>query len=211
MPDLVGDDLGERRSQPLPVRRRPDPRLHQAGGVHGDLDVFPARRDLHAARRKRRTAVAGPLGERREADAEITAFGPRLLLARAERRQVDVLDRHLQGLAVARFVERQAGRGLVGKAIDQIAAADFDRIDAEPGGRLVHQPFEREGDHRARDTAIRRHRAGVRDDAARHAIVGAEPDRDPAVRPSPSAARRRRSSENRNRRRHWRRCPPTAP
>ena len=28
--NLIGDDLGQRRSQPLPVRRRPDPRLHQA-------------------------------------------------------------------------------------------------------------------------------------------------------------------------------------
>ena len=30
------------------------------------IDGFPARRDLHAARRKRRAAVAGPLGEGRE-------------------------------------------------------------------------------------------------------------------------------------------------
>jgi hypothetical protein len=48
---------------------------------------------------------------KRQINAEMATFGPGLLLACAERRQVN-FDRHLQGLAVAGFVERQAGRDL---------------------------------------------------------------------------------------------------
>ena len=85
--DFVGDDLGERRAQPLPVRARADAGFDAARRVHGDLDGFPSRRDLHAARREGGAAVAGAFGKCREADAEIHAAFARLLLARAEGRR----------------------------------------------------------------------------------------------------------------------------
>ena len=101
-------------------------------------------------------------------------FVARFFLPRAEGGQVDGLDRHLQRLLVARLVVHEADRRGVGEFVDQVAAADIDRVDAEGGGRLVHQAFEREGDHRPRHAAIGRHGAGVGEHAARAALIGAE-------------------------------------
>ncbi len=162
----------------LPVRRRADPRLDEAGRVHGHLDGLPARRHVHAAGGEGRRAVAGALGKRREAETEIAAFRARTRLAGAERRHVDGLDRHVHGLDIARLVEDQARRRRIGKCLDQVAAANFDRIEAEGRRRLVHQPLDRERDHRPGDAAIRRHRTGIGDHAARDAgifahVVGA--------------------------------------
>ena len=50
---------------------------------------------------------------------------------------------------------------------------DLGRIEAQSTRRLVHQPFEREGDHRPRHAAIGRHGAGIGDDAARAAMARA--------------------------------------
>ena len=72
--ELVGDDLRQRGAQALSVRRRADARLDEAGGIDADNDGFPTRRDFHAARGKRRTAVAGALAECGKADAEMAAF-----------------------------------------------------------------------------------------------------------------------------------------
>ena len=72
--DRIGDELRQRCCQTLAVRARADPRLDLAGGVHHDLHGFPARRDLHAARGKSRTAVSGALGEARKANSEKAAL-----------------------------------------------------------------------------------------------------------------------------------------
>jgi len=58
---FVGDDLGERGAQTLPVRRGADAGFHETRRVHGELDGFPARRNLHAARREGWRAVSGAL------------------------------------------------------------------------------------------------------------------------------------------------------
>ncbi len=78
---------------------------------------------------------------------------------------------HFQRLFVGGVVVFEAHRGLVGKGVDQVAAADLDRVDAERGRRLVHQTFKREGDDRPRYAAIRRHGAGVGQHAARARFV----------------------------------------
>ena len=94
MPSSSAMICDKRRAQPLPVRRGADARFDAAGRVHAEIDGFPARRHLHAARGEGRRAVAGALGKRREAEAEIAALRARLRLARAERRHVERLDRH---------------------------------------------------------------------------------------------------------------------
>ncbi len=172
--DLVGDDLRQRGAEALAVRRRADARFHAAGRIDADDHRFPARHDLGAARREGRAAVAGALGESRKADAEMAPLRARLDLPRAERRHVDRLHRHFQRLLIARLVEHQAGRGRIREFVDQVAAADVDRVEPEGGGRLVHGALEREGQYRARHAAIGRHGAGVGDDAARAAGIGAE-------------------------------------
>ena len=154
--ELVGDDLRQRRAQALAVRRGADAGLDEAGRVDGENHGFPAGRDRHAARGKGGTAVAGALGEGRKADAEMAASGARLFLPLAERRHVDGFDRHFQRLFIAGLVVNQARGGGVGECVDQVAAADVDRVDGESGRCLVHQPFQRE-----------------RDDGARHAAIGA--------------------------------------
>jgi hypothetical protein len=154
------------------VRARADARFDQAGRVHGDRDGFPARRDLHAARGKGRAAVAGALGKCR---SRCRGSGPRARFALfgAKRRQIDMGDRLIQRFDIGAFVEHQAGRRRVGKRLDEVAPADFVGIQAERGRGLVHQPLDREGDHRARHAAIGRHGAGMGRHAARHAGIGA--------------------------------------
>ena len=76
--------------------------------------------------------------------------------------------------------------------------------------RLVHQPFEREGDDRPRHAAIRRHRAGVGDDAARTAVVVRGRRRARHLRHRHQRLDAAGGRESRNRRRYWRRCRPTA-
>ena len=156
------------------MRRGADARFDITGRIDRQDHRVPARHDVHAARGESRAAVAGALGEGRKADAEMTAFGALLLLPRAEGGNVDGLHRHFQHLLVTGLVVNQAHRRGVGKLVDQVAAADIDRIDGEGGRRLVHQPLQREGDHRARHAAIGRHGAGVGEHAARAAFVGAE-------------------------------------
>jgi hypothetical protein len=163
---LVGDDLRQGGAQALPVRRSADAGFHESGGVHGKVDGLPARRHFHAARREGRSAVAGALGEGRDAEPEMPSGGTRLGLARPECRNVGCVDGCVHGLHIARLVEHEAGRGGVRKRPDQVAAADCDRIDRKRGGGLVHQPLHGKGDHRSRHAAIGRHRAGVGGDAA---------------------------------------------
>ncbi len=73
------------------------------------------------------------------------------------------------------------------KRRDQVAAANLQRVQAEPVRRAIHQPFHRRGDDRARDAAIGRHRAGVGGDRPRPAPIGAE-----RVRPRQFADRHQR-------------------
>ncbi len=79
--------------------------------------------------------------------------------------------RHFQRLFVGGLIVFEAHRRLVGKPVDEVAAADVDRIKSERTCCFVHQPLEREGDDGSRYAAIRRHRASVRDHAARAALV----------------------------------------
>ena len=153
---------------------------------------------------KRRAAVAGALGECREADAEMAALGARLGLTFTEGGHIDRLHRHFQRLLVGRLVIFEAHRRLVGKFVNEVAAADVDRVESESACRLVHQPLEREGDDRPRYAAIGRHRAGIRDHAAGEALVLLHVIRAGHFRHGHQAARPRMSSESTNRRRYWR-------
>ena len=71
------------------------------------------------------------------------------------------------------FVEDEAGCGRVGKFLDQVAATDFDRLQAELRRGGVYQPLQRHRDHRPRYAAIGRHRTGVGEHAARDAGISA--------------------------------------
>ncbi len=164
--ELVGDDLRQRGAQALAVRGSSDPRLDEAGRVHRHLDGFPAGRHFHAAGGEGRRAVSGALRKSREAETEITLLGARLGLAATECRDVDGFHRRVHGFDIGRLVEHQSHRGRVGKGLDQVTAADLDRIEAESSRRLVHQPLDGEGDHRTGDAAIRRHRTGMGHDSA---------------------------------------------
>jgi hypothetical protein len=155
------------------VGARADARFDESRRVHRDFYRFPARCDLHAARGEGRAAVAGALRKGRKADAEVSALRACGLLSGTERGHIDRLGRHLQCLAIAAFVEHEPRCRCVRKSVDQVAPPDFDRADVERGGRLVHQPFEREGDDRPRHAAIGRHRASVCGDTARMARIGA--------------------------------------
>ena len=153
-------------------------------------------------------AVAGALGEGRKADAEMAALRARFLLP-------------LRGTPARRWLRppspaslcssprRKSGPWRRCREICRSGCGGGCRPGRwRSGGRLVHQPFQRESDHRPRHAAIGRHGAGVGEHAARAAfvvlhVVGAR-----AFPPSPSAARRRRWWESRNRRRHWRRRRP---
>jgi len=155
------------------VRACADARLDEARRIHADLDRLPAGRDLHAACREGRRAVAGALGEGGEPDAKIAVLCPRFLLARAKLRKIDVFDREIHRLDVARLVESQPGRRDVGKPVDQAASAQFARLHAEGGSGAVHQPLDRKGDHRPRHATVGRHRASVREHATRATAISA--------------------------------------
>ena len=80
----------------------------------------------------------------READAEIAADGARPQSAGRGTPQIDVRHSLVERLDIASFVEHEAGRRGIRKAVDQIAPADFFGLNAERGSGLVHQPLDRE-------------------------------------------------------------------
>ena len=101
----------------------------------------------------------------------MAAFGARLFLTLAERRDINGFHRHFQRLFVGGLVIFEAHGGFVREFVDQVAAPDVDRIERESARGLVHQSFQREGDHGPRHAAIGRHRAGIGDDPARQALI----------------------------------------
>src|SRR5215831_1373882 len=113
------------------MRRRADPRLDKAGWVHCQLNPFETRCDLHFASREDRGPIAGTLGKNRKPYSEMTTFGARFLLSCAEFRDIDQRRRFFHRLAVTTTVMHQPSRRGVRKLRDQIAAAYFQRIDAE--------------------------------------------------------------------------------
>jgi hypothetical protein len=147
-PDRFGDKLRQRCRQALTVWAGADPRLDLAGRVHDDLHRFPAGRDLHAARGKSRTAIAGAFAETAKSNPKVTAPRAGITLPRAEFCQIDLGGRDLQRLDIAALVEHQSGGRGVGKAANKIAFADLDRIDAEHRRGFVHEPFERKSNGR---------------------------------------------------------------
>src|SRR5262245_39083543 len=128
------------------MRRAADAGFDKTGGIDRDDHRLPSGRDLHSPRRERRTPVAGAFGEGRKAEAEITTLSASFVLALAEAGYIDGLDRQLQRLLVGRLVIFEAHGGLVRKAVNQIAPAYVDRVEAAGSRRLVHQPLDREGD-----------------------------------------------------------------
>ena len=94
-------------------------------------------------------------------------------LALSEPRQVECLDRHVERLPVGSLVKNETGGRGIGELVDEVAPADFDRIQTELRRRAIHQPLQGHGDHRARDAAIGRHRTGIGEHAAREAGIGA--------------------------------------
>ena len=172
--ELVGDQLRERRGEALAVGRGTDPGFDEARRVHRHLDPLVARRDVHAARGERRSAVPGALVEHREADAEIAAPNSGGPLALAEGGDVDALHRQLQGLTIRALVVGLAGRGAVRKRLHEITPPDLHRVEAKARGGAIHQPLHGERDRRPADAAIGRHRAGVGRNAAGAHGIGLE-------------------------------------
>ncbi len=135
---LIGNDLRQSGAQALAMRGGADPRFDEPRWIHPHLDGFPAGCDVHPARRKGRRAVAGAFGEGAEPYSDKPAAHARLPLTGAEAGKADRFHRDLQCLPIACRVEYQAGRGPIWKSGDEIAPAQFARLDAELGGCFVH-------------------------------------------------------------------------
>ena len=173
-PDCVGDQLGERGCQALAMRARANAGLDLAGRAHDHFNGLSSGRDVHAARSKSRTAIAGALGERREPNPEKPAARAGLALPGIKFRQIDLRGCDVERLGIAAFVEHQSNCRRIGKAADEIAFTNFDRTDAASRGGFVHQPLHRKGDDRTRHAAIGRHGAGVGRHGAGAATIGAQ-------------------------------------
>ena len=145
----VGDDLAEGRLVALPVRGGAGDDLDRAGGEHPDAGVLPAAGAVVELAQHPRRCEPAHLGEGRDPDAEldpVTGLAALLLLG-AQLVVAEHLPGPLGGLLVVPGVVLQPshrGEGeLVG--VDPVAPADLDRVLAELGGQLVHQPLDGEG------------------------------------------------------------------
>ena len=148
-----------------------------------DLD----RRDLgpgidgHARRRRDARTDPGQLRVAREPDTKKFALRTRLGLTGTQRVVADAVAPALERFEKARTIPHDSGRGFVGKLLgaDQIAPADFPRVEPEPVGRHVDQALhhERRGGpahapvwpgrrlargHAAHSTVVDRHAVGTR-------------------------------------------------
>ena len=170
--ERIRGDLGERRLVALPVR----------GEAGGDEDLA-ARLDADARAFIRPDARA--LDVAGDAEAEMAAVGARGGLARAEVAVADHGQRHVEaGRVVAAVVagrpavlegEAHVPRELVG--LDQVAAADLDRLDPQLARDEPDDALHHEGAVRPAGAAVRRHLHLVRVDHVELDVIVAEPVR----------------------------------
>ncbi len=128
--ELVGDDLAERRLVALPLRLRHREHVDRAGRSGHDLDLVLGIE-----------ARAGVLDHGRDAEAAQLAGLRGFLPARGKTFPVRELHRPFQHVVkVGRLVGRAGGR-LVGKRVfwNEVAPAQFRRVDLQLGRGLVHQ------------------------------------------------------------------------
>src|SRR6202040_2529619 len=159
--DLVGNQLRQTRLQPLTVRRAADPGFKKARGVHHQFDPLKAGVYHHTPRLEGGSAGTGALREHGDAEAEPAPLGARRLLSRAKLGDVYDPRRSLHSLAIAAGVLHDPGHRGMREIRGQVTAPDFERIQPEPGGRAIHQPFHRCGDDGPGPAAMGRHRTGV--------------------------------------------------
>ena len=173
--ELVGDDLAEHGLVALPLR----------GQAGVDVDLAGDRVDLDVPALV--GAEAGALDVEGEAEAEVLALGPRLLLLGGEVGRRELVRHHRQRLLVLAAVEADAEavgeeqalarpRELV--VADEVAAAHLEAVEAELLGELVHRPLDGEAGLRPAAAAIGRHRHGRRVDGGE-----LDPDVGDAIRP----------------------------
>jgi hypothetical protein len=108
-----------------------------------------------------------------EPEPEIFAFGARLLLLDTEFGATERIDRHAQRFAILAAVQRhfqpvgeQQSFARIGELPlgNKIAAADFEAVDAEFLGELIHGALDGKAGLRPSAAAIRRHLHGRRVD-----------------------------------------------
>ena len=166
-PELAGDDLGERRLVPLPLRLaaeledrlagRMDPKLGAVVHLHAD-DVVVLRR-----------SGADDLGERRDADAVELALRASVGLLLPKVVVPDHLERLVHGALVVAAVVDEPRRGRVRELVrlDEVLLPDVDGVHAQLVRGVLHQALDQ----------VRRlghaERAPVRDAPGRLVRVGA--------------------------------------
>ena len=159
-PELLGDDLRERRLVPLALRLHAEledrlaGRMHaQLGGVEhaqaGDVVVLAL-------------AGADHLGEAGDADAHQLAPGALLGLLLAELVVAEHVERDLHRAWVVAAVVLEAGRGLVreGLGLDEVVEPGRDRVLSELDRRALHQPLDEVRGLGDPERAAIRHAAG---------------------------------------------------
>ena len=143
---LVGDDLSDDRVRSLALWRQARIGDRLALRVHPDQRRLVAGEELHgipvvAGRRETAQQVVG-----READPQVAILLQRLLPTSPDRLVADEFGRApQQGRVVAPGIgqaERCLVRQLVG--CDEVAQADFDRVDAELAGGFFDHPLQHE-------------------------------------------------------------------
>ena len=130
-PELLGDDLGERRLVALALRLHAELEHRLAGRVHAQLGrvehAQPDDVELLAV------AGADDLGERREPDADQLALLARLLLLPAQLLVAELLEREVQrALVVAGVVDEAGGRGVRELIrLDEVRTPELGRVEPE--------------------------------------------------------------------------------
>jgi len=182
-PELVGQDLGERRRVALALRRRADEAAHFPGRLDPHRGGVVTRDLSHAAQAERSRPHAGELRVRGDAD---TAVLPDRRVARlgAPARVVAARERALQRLLGIAAVDDQPGRRLERQLahVDEVATPDVDGIEAGAPGDHVDDALAHERAQRHADAAVRAGRALVGGDGVR--LVGERAD---LVRPGQDA------------------------
>ena len=141
-PELLGDDLRERRLVALALRLRADADHGLAGRVHPQVGAVVHREpeDVHVLARP----GADALGEEGDADAHQLAAGTLLRLLAAKLLVPGHLHGHAHRLGVVPGVVRPAGGRLVRELLgrDEAAHPEVDRVDLHLERERVHHPLD---------------------------------------------------------------------
>ena len=143
--ELVGHDLREGRLVALAVAVAAGEDRHLASGVHAHLTGFEkaragAERTRHAGRRN-----AAGFDVRAVAQSAFQTLGFRSRLARFEATYFGQFDRARHGGFVVAGVVRKAYRRGVGEGLDEVAAAQLGRVDAQFTRGRFHDALDRVG------------------------------------------------------------------